>query len=212
MARARRAGLHAGGDAVFGLQVVVVNAVDAERAFLHHAVAVVIFARAIGAGPGTEFAADAGFGIDQHDAVFGALVGCAGGADGDAGRRFAMEAGARKMHDAGIVPALFLHFIAMDAVQPHAGGIGAIRIAVVKRRGIALRVPFLAGGGTGLAADAGVEVDDEAELFWLACGVGSEVISGSIVFSEPGTAVRSFADWSVGLFNAHRDRTRRPGR
>ncbi len=103
MARTGRAGAHAGGQAVLRLQVLVVDAVDAERAFLHHAVAVVVFARAIGTGPGAQLAADAGVRVDQHDAVFGALVGGAGRADGDAGRRFAMQAGAREMHGAGLV-------------------------------------------------------------------------------------------------------------
>ena len=57
-----------------------------------------------------------------------------------------------------------LHLIAVNAVEPRALGRCAIGVFVVERRRIALRVPFLAGGGAGLAADAGVEIDDEAEL------------------------------------------------
>jgi hypothetical protein len=43
----------------------VVDAIHAERAFLHHAVIVVVFPRAVGAGPGTQLAADAGVGLTR---------------------------------------------------------------------------------------------------------------------------------------------------
>src|SRR3546814_8385723 len=52
-----------------------------------------VYARAVGAGPGAQLAADAGVGVDQHDAVLGALVGGPGRADGDAGRVVAVQAG-----------------------------------------------------------------------------------------------------------------------
>ena len=165
MARTRGAGLDAGGLPVLRLEILVVDAIHTERAFLHHAVGLVIFARAIGAGPGAELAADAGFGIDQHDAIFGALVACPRGADGDAGRLLTVQAGAWEVDDARLRLALLLHLIAVDAVEPGAGGIRAIGVHVVQGCGIALRVPLLAGGGAGLAADTGVEVDDETELF-----------------------------------------------
>ncbi len=74
VARACRAGADTGGDAVFLGQRVVIDAVDAEGAFLHHLGDRVHFPRAIGAGPGAEAAADAGAFVDQHDAVVGALV------------------------------------------------------------------------------------------------------------------------------------------
>src|SRR5204862_7167397 len=76
--RAGRAGAHAGGDAILRREAFVIDAVDAQRAFLHHAVIVIILARAVGAGPRTQLAADAGVGIDQHDAVRRALVRVAG--------------------------------------------------------------------------------------------------------------------------------------
>ena len=41
----------------------------------------------------------------------------------------------------------------------------AIRVEIGQRRRVAAGVPFLARGGAGMAADADVEVDDEAELF-----------------------------------------------
>src|SRR3546814_10018928 len=59
MARARGAGGDAGRHAIDLLQVLVVDAVEAERAFLHHADVFVELARAVGAGPGAELAADA---------------------------------------------------------------------------------------------------------------------------------------------------------
>ena len=87
MPGAGRAGGDAGRHAVFLGQIVVVDAVDAQRAFLHHADIGVELARAVGAGPAAQFAADALVLVDQHDAVRGPLVGGAGRADGDAGRR-----------------------------------------------------------------------------------------------------------------------------
>src|SRR3712207_8950994 len=73
---------------------------DAERALLHHARVLVHLPRPVGAGPGAEAAADAGLGVDQHDPVLRPLVGGPRGADGDAGRVFAVQAGAREVHGA----------------------------------------------------------------------------------------------------------------
>src|SRR3546814_11999111 len=53
---------------------------------------------------------------------------------------------------------------AVDAVEPHPLRLGAVGIEVGERRGMAAVVPLLAVDRTGLAADAAVEVDDEAEL------------------------------------------------
>ena len=60
VARAGRAGTHAGGDAILLGQVLVIDAVDAQRAFLHDAVVVVVLARTVGARPRAQLAADAG--------------------------------------------------------------------------------------------------------------------------------------------------------
>src|SRR4029079_1746982 len=98
--------------------------VDAERALLHRSVFVIIFPRAVGAGPGAQLAADAGVGIDQHDAVRRALVGRAGRTDGDAGRLFAVQTGAGEMH--GAARRAVAHFVGVHAVEP-----GAVRIAAV---------------------------------------------------------------------------------
>src|SRR5207342_3860192 len=90
VARARGAHLHAGGLAFGFREVLVVDAVDAERALLHHAFDFAVLARAVRAGPRTQLAADAFVFIHQHDAVARALVARAGGAHGDARGRFAM--------------------------------------------------------------------------------------------------------------------------
>ncbi len=162
MARARRARADAGGNAILRRKGLVVDAVDAQRAFLHHAIVVVVLARAIGTGPGAQLAADAGVGIDQHDAVLGALVGGAGRADGDAGGRLAVQARAREMH--GLARRAVAHLEAMHAIEPGAVRIGAVGVLIRQRRGIAAVVPFLAARRAGLAADAGVEIDHQPQL------------------------------------------------
>src|SRR5215510_3924014 len=124
VARARWAGAHAGWDAVFLCKVFVVNPVDAQRALLHDAVAVVIFARAIGAGPRAQLAADAGLGVDQHDAVLGTLEGRPRGAHGDARRLLAMQARAREVHRTARRTLAYL--VAVHTVEP-----GAVRIRAV---------------------------------------------------------------------------------
>ena len=101
--------------------------------------------------------------VDQHDAVLGALVGGAGRAHRDAGRLLAMQARVREMHGARALALAFLE--RMDAVEPHPPGALAIGVEIGQRRRVAAAVPFLAGGRAGMAADADIEIDDEAELF-----------------------------------------------
>ena len=125
-----RAGLHAGRHTIWLIKIFVVDAVNAERAFFHHAFGVVIFPCAIGASPGAELAADAGFGIDQHNAIFLALVAGTGWADGDASRVFAMQTRTRHVNNARVGTALFLHFIAMNAIEPGAHGFGRARFGI----------------------------------------------------------------------------------
>src|SRR3546814_5224103 len=119
VAGAGRAGRHAGRHAAAGVQVLVVDLVDAERALLHDADVGIVFARAVGAGPGAQLAADAGVGVDQHDAVLGALVGGPGRADGDAGRVVAVQAGLGEVHRAAVA-VVGHHLEAVDAVEPDA--------------------------------------------------------------------------------------------
>jgi hypothetical protein len=159
---ARGTGAHAGRLAVFGLQVLVVDAVNAERTLFHHAIVGVVFARAVRARPRAQLAADADVRVDQHDAVFGALVAGAGRAHGHAGRRFAVQARAREMQCAAVLA--LAGFVAVDAVEPRPHRIRAVGVDVRQRRRITLRVPLLARGGARLAANAGVEVDDQAQL------------------------------------------------
>ncbi len=73
-----RAGGDASRNAVDLVEGLVVDAVDAQRAFLHDAGIVVELAGAVGAGPGAELAADAEILVDEDDAVLGPLVGGAG--------------------------------------------------------------------------------------------------------------------------------------
>src|SRR4051794_4587906 len=124
MPGAGRARGDAGRHAVPFGQIVVIDAVDAQRALLHHPDIGVEFARPIGTGPAAQFAADALVLVDQHDAVRGPLVGSPGRADGDAGRRLAMQAGAWEVdrvptHLGGVL-------VTVDAVEPDAVGMAAI--------------------------------------------------------------------------------------
>src|SRR5690606_21922506 len=126
-------------------QVVVVDAVHAQRAFLHHAFDFGVLARAVGAGPRTQLAADALVLVDQHDAVLGALVAGAGRAHRHAGRGFAVQAGTREMQRHRRLRVLPGHrggrsrrtlrgdFIAVHAVEPHAGRRLAVRLFVGQR-------------------------------------------------------------------------------
>ena len=76
----------AGRLAILGRQIVVIDPVDAQGAFLHDAFVVVELAGAVGTGPRAELATDADRFVDQHDAVLDPLIGGASGAHGDAGR------------------------------------------------------------------------------------------------------------------------------
>src|SRR5260370_27714898 len=100
MARGRRAGRDTGRLAIDLLEVLVVDAVDAQRAFLHHADVVVVLARTVRARPRTQLAADAEILVDQDDAVLGALAGRAGRTAGDARRLRAAQARARNLRRA----------------------------------------------------------------------------------------------------------------
>ena len=59
-----------------------------------------------------------------------------------------------------------LHLVAVDAVEEGARGVGAIGLLIRERRAVVLGVPALAGHDAGMAADAGVEIDHEAELLF----------------------------------------------
>ena len=68
-----------------------------------------------------------------------------------------------------------LGFEGMDAVEPHALLFRPIGIEVRERRHMAARVPFLAVDGAGMAADADVQVDDQAQFFLGFSGKGRHV-------------------------------------
>src|SRR5437016_988491 len=119
----------------------------------------------------------------RYAAVLGALVGGAGRTDRDAGRLVAMQAGLWKMHGARTVALAVLE--GMDAVEPHSPGSVAIGVEIRQRRHVSAGIPFLAGGGTGMAADAEVEIDDEAELFLAGIGLRQVGHSAASCCSSP---------------------------
>src|SRR5207237_3418270 len=86
----------------------------------------------------------------------------------DASRVLAMQAGFREMHGAG--PFTLAVLEGMDAVEPHAPGTIAIGVEIGQRSHVPTGIPFLAGGGAGMAADAQIEIDDEPQLFLAGIG------------------------------------------
>ncbi len=58
---------------------------------------------------------------------------------------------------------LRLDLIGMDAVEPDPVRLGAIGQEIGERRHMAAGIPFLAIDGASMAADADIEIDDEAE-------------------------------------------------
>ncbi len=74
------------------------------------------------------------------------------------------------MHDARVTrlahyfAALRHHLEGVHAVQPGTGNVGAIGVLIRQRSAVAAGVPLLAVDHAGMAPDADVEVDDEAEL------------------------------------------------
>src|SRR6056297_657276 len=99
VARTRWAGPHAGGNTVDLGDLLVVDAVHAEGAFLHDALGRVHLAGTVRAGPGAEPAADAGALVDEHDAVLRALVARTCRANCDAGGVVAVEARFREVDE-----------------------------------------------------------------------------------------------------------------
>src|SRR5260221_7684541 len=98
----------------------------------------------------------------SHDAVSFALEAGAGRAHGDARRVVAVQAGFGEIDGAPVLA--FAQLERMDAVEPDAVRLGAVGCQIGERPGVAAGVPLLAGDGAGVAADADVEIDDQAEL------------------------------------------------
>src|SRR2546430_1766649 len=151
-------------------QVVVVDPIDAQRAFLHHPGIRVEFPRAIRAGPGAQLAADADRLVDQHDPVLGALVGGPRRAHANASRLLTMQTRLREIDRSRALSVALLEGV--DAVEPDAPGAGTIRVEIGQRRHMAAGIPFLAGRGAGLAADTDIEVDDEPEFLAVRSRLG----------------------------------------
>ena len=211
MARAGRAGAHAGGHAVFFGQVFVVNPINAQRTFLHHTRVLIQLARAVGTGPCAQATADAFVLIHQHNPIFFAFVTGPGWADGYARCVFAMQAGFREMH--GLCRAfLWRDLIAEHAVQERPGGIRAVRVHIRQWRAIILCVPPLTGGHAAMAADTGIKVDHQAEFLLLCAGqTGHQIFLATLAGPLPtGDVIGGCAGWlSAGLGSAFFSFTRR---
>src|SRR5262249_25014413 len=105
------------------------NAIDAQGAFLHHPVAVVVFAGAIGTCPRAQLAADASVGIDEDDAVVGPLVAGSRGTDSDAGRLLPIQARTGRVDPKG--GSCLADLIAVHAIKP--GAMRVLSIGIVVR-------------------------------------------------------------------------------
>ena len=124
-ARVGRAGHHARGLALRLGQRLVVDAVDAQRALLHHLLLLVELAHAVRTGPRAVLAADALVVVDEHDAVLGALVARAGRAHRHARRVLAVQARLREVHRLRVRELADLE--GLHAVEEGAGRILAVR-------------------------------------------------------------------------------------
>ena len=160
--RAGRARHHARRFALRLRQLGVVNAVDAQRALLHHLLVRVELARAVRARPRAILAADALIVIDQHDAVFGTLVARAGRAYRHAWRVFAVQARLGEMHGFRIGKLADLE--CLYAVEECSRGVLVVRAVIGQVTGEARSIPLLAARHARVAANANVEIDDEREL------------------------------------------------
>ena len=131
MPRAGRADTDAGRYAFLLGNVLVVNAVDAQRAFFHHAIVVIELTSAIRARPGTQLATDTGLCIDQDDAILLTFVRSASGTNSHTIGLIAMQAGTREMHSAARITVC--HLISVHTIEPHTMWITAVSIQVRQR-------------------------------------------------------------------------------
>lgn len=103
------------------------------------------------------------------------------------------------MHRLAAVPVC--HFITMHPVKPCAMGIGSIRVLITERRGITTGVPFLATCRAGLAANAGVQVDDQSKFLAAAFGDLCHQVFFA-VNSEPNVSTSGASGMVLGAFNS----------
>src|SRR6185312_8433774 len=70
----------------------------------------------------------------------------------------------REIH--GLAAPAVVHLVGMHAVEPGAVRVAAVRVLIGQWRRIAAGVPLLAARDAGMTADAGVEIDHQAELLF----------------------------------------------
>ena len=119
--RAGRARHYTRGFAFAFRQLLVINAIHAQRAFLHYLLVLVDFTRAVRTRPRAIFAADALVVVHQHDAIRLAFVTRTGRTHRHARRVFAMQAAFGKMNRVGVRE--FADFISLHAGEKRAGGL-----------------------------------------------------------------------------------------
>lgn len=165
MSRTSRAGRHACRDAGFLGEVLIVDSVDAKRAFLHYPFGLIKFTRAIRARPGAEFAADASVPVDKNDSVFFAFVGRAGWANRHARCVFTMKARFWEMDRAGNTGFLIDGFERMNPVEPDTFGMFSVWGDIRQRRRVSAGIPLLAIYSASVTANANIKVDNQTQLF-----------------------------------------------
>src|SRR6056300_916597 len=121
-------GPHAGWNTVLFGEILVIDPIDTERAFLHDLLHRIHFASPVRAGPGTEATTNAVIFIHQHNPVFNALVGSTRRTHSDTRGIRAMQTRLRKVHH---LRGLFSrHFEGVDPVQPRSGLFRSIGVNV----------------------------------------------------------------------------------
>ena len=163
MARAGRASPHTSRFTVFLGQVFIVNPVDAQRAFFHHAGYGVQFPSAIRTSPGTQPATDAIGLVDQNNPVLDPLETRARWTNRDTRRVFAMQTGFRKMHS--LCRRVFgLNFERMHPVQKRPRRCGPVSINIRQWRAVMSVIPAFAGNHTGLTPDTSVQINHQSQF------------------------------------------------
>ena len=130
----------------------IVNTINTEGAFRHDLPRFIELSSAVGAGPGTVFAADALVIVDQHDSILFAFITGARWADRHTRGVLAVQAGFRKVNGLGIGEGARL--IGLNTIKKCSSGISPVWILIGKRTGCPGGIPLFAGSNTGVASNA----------------------------------------------------------